>query len=120
LDTGRTALVIEGNATLRHIVATQLTELGYRTLHAGSARPALDILLAQPIDLFFADESVSDGVDADTLLRLALALRPTVKVISTSEKSNSIRSNIFLPKPYQLVDLRHAVRSITFDKKNNR
>jgi CheY-like chemotaxis protein len=117
LDTGRTALVVEENATLRQIVATQLAELGYHVLHAPSARPALDILRAQPVDLLFADEAMSDSIDADTLLRSATEIRPALKVISTSDQSCSIKSDVFLPKPYQLVDLRHAVRSITFDKK---
>ncbi|GEM_PF-6692960 len=117
LETGRMALVVEGNATLRQIVTTQLADLGYRAMGAASAQPALDILRAQPVDLLLADEAPSDGIDADRLRRSALEIRPALKMISTSDRPNCVKSDLFLPKPYELVDLRHAVRSITFNTK---
>ena len=82
---GETILVVEDNEALRHAVVLQLQELGYETIEADSARPALRILgTAATVDLMLTDIVMPGGMDGRALAGEAIKLRPHLPILFTS------------------------------------
>lgn len=83
--TGETILVVEDNEALRHAVVLQLRELGYETIEADSARPALRILGTEAtIDLMLTDIVMPGGMGGRALAGEAAKLRPNLRILFTS------------------------------------
>ncbi len=80
-----TILVVEDNEALRQAVARQLRELGYKTIEADSAKPALRILGTEAtIDLLLTDIVMPGGMDGQALAGEATKLRSNLPVVFTS------------------------------------
>jgi len=80
-----TILVVEDNDALRLAVVRQLQELGYETIEADSARPALKILGTKaPIDLMLTDIVMPGGMDGRALAGEAAKLRNGLPIVFTS------------------------------------
>jgi len=80
-----TILVVEDNEALRHAVVRQLQELGYETIEADSAKPALKILGTKTtIDLMLTDIVMPGGMDGRALAGEAAKLRSDLPVVFTS------------------------------------
>jgi DNA-binding NtrC family response regulator len=81
---GETILVVEDDATVRLIIGDALKDLGYKTLLAPDARPAIALLQSdQTIDLLVSD-IVLPHVNGRKLADLARGLRPNLKVLFVS------------------------------------
>jgi len=80
-----TILVVEDNDALRLAVVRQLQELGYETIEADSAKPALKILETKTdIDLMLTDIVMPGGMDGRALAGEAAKIRANLPVVFTS------------------------------------
>lgn len=116
-----TILVVEDNPGMRQTAMTQLTSLGYRVIEAENGAVALTILSSREphIDLLFSDVVMPGNLDGHELAKLALKLRPEIKVLLTSGfPGNSMNDRTQAPspfsllhKPYRILDLVMAIRA---------
>jgi len=80
-----TILVVEDNDALRQAVVRQLQALGYETIEADSAKPALRILgTGTTVDLMLTDIVMPGGMDGRALAGEATRLRSNLPVVFTS------------------------------------
>jgi len=114
-----TILVVEDNAGLRRIVVRQLGEAGYHVLEAPDAEEAMAIIdSAEPIHLLLTDVVMPGAMDGRDLARVAVARRPSLRVLLTSGfpdarwGGSSSRTGRLLSKPYRKEELRRAVRDV--------
>ena len=116
-----TILVVEDNAGMRQTAVTQLTSLGYRVMEAQNGGVALAILTngEAHIDLLFSDIVMPGNLDGHGLAKLALELRPDIKILLTSgfpgeashDDDHSATALSLLHKPYRILDLVMAIRA---------
>src|SRR5712691_9223546 len=116
---GETVLAVEDNASLRRVVARQLTELGYRVLEAEDSQTALRILESEPVDLLFTDIVMPGGTSGYEIAGRVLARWPQIKVVLTSgfpeNRANGdphARGLRLLSKPYRRDDLGRLIRDV--------
>ena len=116
---GETVLVVEDNATMRRVVAHQLTGLNYAVIDVDSAAAALALLETEVVDLLFTDVVMPGGMDGFALAERARARWPSVRVLLTSGYSGDRMnrrldglqsSSRLLGKPYDLEELARAIR----------
>jgi CheY-like chemotaxis protein len=113
-------LVVEDNATIRSLVATQLAALDYRVLEAEDAAAALEQLAQADVDLLFTDVVMPGLMNGKQLAMEAQRLFPKLKVLFTSgfagsaslsESAKLDANDCLLKKPYGRAELAQAVRS---------
>jgi signal transduction histidine kinase/ActR/RegA family two-component response regulator len=116
-----TILVVEDRASLRHTVAAQLADLGYRVEEASDGDAALALLEQDEprIDLLFTDIIMPGHLDGHALARLAVERHPGIKVLLTTgfdggplaSQGGEPPEYSLLAKPYRKDDLAWAVRA---------
>jgi two-component system, cell cycle sensor histidine kinase and response regulator CckA len=116
-----TILVVEDEPSLRKLVHSTLTRLGYRVLEAPTGVVALEMWKQhrQEIQLLFTDMVMPDGVSGKDLAQRLLQENPKLKVIYTSGYSAEIvnrnfpvREGVnFLAKPFEAHKLARTVRN---------
>ncbi len=116
-QTGATILVVDDEAIVRNSLKRALTRFGYRVLEAGDGGSALATMQAAepPVDLIILDLVLPGG--GAGIFELLKAVRPDVRVLISSGYSPDAdaargladRVEGFLPKPYELGQLRTAV-----------
>ena len=114
---GATILVVDDEAIVRNSLKRALTRFGYRVLEAGDGGSALATMQAAdpPVDLIILDLVLPGG--GAGIFELLKAVRPDVRVLISSGYSPDAdaarglaeRVEGFLPKPYELGQLRTAV-----------
>jgi len=114
---GATILIVDDEAIVRNSLKRALTRFGYRVLEAGDGGSALATMQAAdpPVDLIILDLVLPGG--GAGIFELLKAVRPDVRVLISSGYSpdaDAARGLIdrvegFLPKPYELGQLRTAV-----------
>ncbi len=116
-----TVLVVDDNPDVRRVVAGQLSQLGYRVLHAENGPEALGVIGTEPgVDLLFTDVVMPHGMDGFALAEEARKMRPDLKLLFTSGfPSSSVQAQRqidpgleFLGKPYRRQELARAVRKV--------
>jgi CheY-like chemotaxis protein len=114
-------LLVEDDPAVRAIARAFLGDLGYRVLEAENGEKALDILRsAEPIDLLFTDIALPDGPNGAEVARAAETLRPGLKVLLTSGRTEEALVHQgglepgmkLLAKPYRKRDLASAIRTL--------
>lgn len=114
-------LVVEDDQDVRTHTMEILSELGYRTLEAGTGHAALQILQAQPeIQLLFTDVGLPGGMNGRQLAEEARQQRPDVKVLMTTGYARNaivhdgrLEPGVqLITKPFTYTDLASKVRSI--------
>ena len=115
-------LVAEDEPTVRTLAESNIAELGYTTLSAGTAREALALLNeGAPITMLFTDINMPDesegSFDGIELARRAAKLRPGLRVIYTSGGPPTdgmialfVDGSTFLRKPYTREELLRTMR----------
>ena len=107
---GEIVLVVEDDPAVRLLVTEVLTDLGYRTLEAGSGETALPILQSkQKIDLLVSDVGLP-GLNGRQIAEIARQSRPQLKVlfITGYAENAAIRGDFLAPgmdlitKPFAL------------------
>ena len=116
-----TLLVVEDEQHLRRIASQRLRQLGYRVLEAANGHDALAQWEAhgQQVDLLLTDMVMPGGLNGLDLAEQLQKTKPDLKVIITSGYSTSLNQSsmtirpgiVFLPKPYDSVDLAKTVRT---------
>lgn len=118
---GERVLVVEDNEDVRNLSNLVLNGLGYRTVLAGDARAALDILAVTPdIDVLFTDVVLPGGTNGFELAQQARALRPRLKILYTSGYTNNAimqsgaadEKIVLITKPYRKADLAQKMRQV--------
>ncbi len=114
---GATILIVDDEAIVRNSLKRALTRFGYRVLEAGDGGSALATMQAAdpPVDLVILDLVLPGG--GAGIFELLKAVRPDVRVLISSGYSPDAdaarglaeRVEGFLPKPYELSQLRTAV-----------
>ena len=116
-----TVLLCEDEEGVRYIARTALRRAGYTVIEAASGRQALELVAAHPgtIDLLVTDMVMPQmtGRELATTLRLT---HPGLGVVLMSGYSSGLIDDKtlkaeqldFLPKPFQLVELLHLVRTV--------
>ena len=117
--TGELVLVVEDEATVRHIAARVLAEAGYRVLEAESGPRALELLsrTRDPLGLVLTDV-VMPGMSGPELAAAVARLIPGTPVLFTSGYTDGeiVRRGLlepgaaFLAKPFSAEALVRAVR----------
>ncbi len=113
-------LVVEDEERVRHFAVEALRELGYTTLHADGAAPALRVLDGHPDVTMLLTDIVMPDVNGRKLAEEALKRRPNLKVIyMTGFTRNAVVHNgvldpgvNFLQKPFTLDQLASKVRGV--------
>jgi CheY-like chemotaxis protein len=112
---GETVLVVEDNEDVRTVAISLLEQLNYRTVTAGNAKAALDILEGDtPIDLVFSDVMLPGDIDGIGLAKAVTERHPHLPVLLTSGYAKALVGRHGLPilrKPYQISALAEAVRA---------
>jgi CheY-like chemotaxis protein len=112
-------LVVEDDKLVRRYVLTQIESLGYRTLEAGNAAEALEIIDRNDgIDLLFTDVIMPGSMNGRQLVDEALKRRPALKTLFTSGYTeNAIVHHgrldtgvLLLAKPYRKSELARMIR----------
>lgn len=114
---GATILIVDDEAIVRNSLKRALTRFGYRVLEAGDGGSALAAMQGAdpPVDLIILDLVLPGG--GAGIFELLKAVRPAVRVLVSSgyspdaEASKGLVERVegFLPKPYELSQLRAAV-----------
>jgi PAS domain S-box-containing protein len=113
----RTILIVDDEAIVRHSLRRALTRFGYRVVEAEDGPTALAALQTAdpPVTLVILDLVLPGG--GAGILELLRAVRPDLKVLVSSGYSPEAdtvqdlvrRTDGFLPKPYEMSELRAAV-----------
>ncbi len=117
----KTILVVEDDRAARKVCRTMLTSMGHDVLEAGTGSQAMEICNSHEgqIDLAIIDLLLPDGV-GDKIFKKIKKKRPNIKVIFSSgypvysdvQDSLNINANRFIQKPYDLLTLTEAIRSV--------
>jgi two-component system cell cycle sensor histidine kinase/response regulator CckA len=115
-----TILVVDDEPIVRNSLRRALTRFGYRVLEAGDGASALAAMqgAVPPVDLVILDLVLPGG--GAGIFELLKAVRPDVKVLVSSgfspdaEAARGLanRADGFLPKPYELAQLRETVKDV--------
>ena len=118
LTTGtETVLLVEDEATIRHLVNEVLSRSGYTVLTAPAGAEAIGLLRANVVDLLLTDV-VMPGMSGPDLARVATAERPGLRVLFTSGYTNEPDelltgpSAAFIGKPFSPTSLVAKVREV--------
>uniref|UniRef100_UPI0035C978C2 PAS domain-containing hybrid sensor histidine kinase/response regulator n=1 Tax=uncultured Sphingomonas sp. TaxID=158754 RepID=UPI0035C978C2 len=118
---GETVLVVDDEATIRHLVDEVLDELGYTVIGAADGAAGLKVLQSgSKIDLLITDVGLPNGMNGRQVADAARSLRPDLKVLFiTGYAENAAVGNghlergmELLTKPFSLDDLTRKVRSM--------
>jgi len=112
-----TILIVDDEPIVRNSLRRALTRFGYRVLEAGDGASALAAMrgAVPPVDLVILDLVLPGG--GAGIFELLKAVRPDVRVLVSSgftpdaEAARGLADRVdgFLPKPYELSQLREAV-----------
>lgn len=106
-----TVLVVDDEALIRLYAVDVLNDAGHRTLEAGDASEALELLKQHPeIRVLFTDINMPGPFDGLQLARQVHSLRPDVQLIITSGRERLTAADIpydgdFVSKPFQAAAL---------------
>jgi PAS domain S-box-containing protein len=118
---GETILVVDDEATIRHLIDEILDELGYAVIGAADGAAGLKVLQSGArIELLITDVGLPNGMNGRQVADAARALRPGLKVLFiTGYAENAAVGNEhlepgmeLLTKPFTLDDLTNKVRSM--------
>jgi CheY-like chemotaxis protein len=121
-DNALTILVVENQREVRQVSTAMLEDLGHQVLVARNSAEALALLHAgYPIDVLFADVTLSDGLSGLDLAEQAVASFPALRVLLTTGhpgRAELLRRSDFavLAKPYSREGLAGALRALNLAK----
>jgi len=118
---GETILVVDDEATIRHLIDEVLDEAGYTVIGAADGAAGLKVLQSGArIDLLITDVGLPNGMNGRQVADAAREMRPDLKVLFiTGYAENAAVGNghleagmELLTKPFSLDDLTRKVRSM--------
>lgn len=113
-----TLLIADDDISSRKLFTEALSADGYDIIDVGNGASALDVIKARHIDVLITDDTLP-GLDGITLLERAHELQPKLRaiVITSHGTPDAVIGALdnhacdFLSKPFELEELRGAVRS---------
>jgi len=114
-------LIVEDEPELLKLAKHYLGDLGYKVSYAENGVKALELLKKQPeIDLLFSDVVMPGGLNGYQLAEMALALKPTIKILLTSGYTGRAIRNTeqatfetkLISKPYTIEELSTQIRAL--------
>jgi CheY-like chemotaxis protein len=108
-------VIVEDNPFVRMAASDALSDAGIRVVEAESAQHALQILEREgEARILFTDIRMHDPYDGIALARTVARRWPRIRIILTSGSVSPDAADLpgdatFLPKPYRLAALLHAV-----------
>jgi len=127
-DSSEVILVVEDDVDVRANTGEMLSDLGYRTLEAGTGQAALEVLQAHPeVQLLFTDVGLPGGMNGRQLADAARARRSDLMVLfTTGYARNAIVHHgrldpgvHLITKPYTYVALASKLRDILDARSRN-
>ncbi len=118
---GEIILLVDDEASVRHITQQTLQAFGYRVILAADGVEAVSIFSRQgPEIAVVLTDMMMPVMDGPTLIRVLRKLKPTLPIIGASglsatqggPQSGSLDPNYFLPKPYMANELLKILRDI--------
>ena len=114
-----TILLVEDEHMVRTVTERGLTRHGYKVMSASNGEDALELLASgEHVDLLISDV-VMPVMDGPTMVRAARKDWPELPILFMSgyaeeqlRKSIDIDNVAFLPKPFSMIELAEAVRSV--------
>jgi CheY-like chemotaxis protein len=98
-------LIVDDDEDVLELSAETLRTLGYEVLTARNGLQAIAILHKNSrISTLFTDIQMP-GMEGEELAKVAVALRPNMRVIFTSGYSSPCTHALFIKKPYKIADL---------------
>jgi two-component system, NtrC family, sensor kinase len=119
-EQGLTILVVENKREVRQVSTAMLEDLGHQVLVARNSAEALALLQAgYPINILFADVTLSDGMGGLELAEQAVRAFPALQVLLTTGRpgrADLLMQNKFtvLAKPYSREGLAAALQTIHY------
>ena len=110
----RKALVVEDVALIRMTTVDMLTEIGIESVEAGDGKSALELLSTEPdIGIVIADLGLPD-MSGNQLTVEIRRVKPGVRIVIASGAASAsispdLADAVFLPKPFDLEQLRRAI-----------
>lgn len=123
---GETILVVDDEATIRHLIDETLDDLGYTIIGAADGAAGLKVLQSGArIELLITDVGLPNGMNGRQVADAARSLRPDLKILFiTGYAENAAFGNghlepgmELLTKPFTLDDLTHKVREMLSSRK---
>jgi two-component system chemotaxis response regulator CheY len=117
----QTVLIVDDSSSLRYVVQQLLTEAGYNTLLADSARQALALLDGQKVHLILCDLYMpeTDGLTLIRQIKQLSSYKFTPVIILSTEKSEDkkleayeIGAKAWVIKPFHPSQLLNAVAKL--------
>ena len=121
-------LVADDEENVRNFLGSLLTTKGHKVLMSGCGNSTLKVISAEKIDLVFLDYQMPDTNGLQVVEQLT-SIKKKVKVILMSghditklENEFSKHKNIigFLPKPFELEDLKMCLQDVEISEETNR
>ncbi|MEH6402497.1 MAG: ATP-binding protein [Sneathiella sp.] len=124
-----TILIVDDEPALLDVAASFLDQLGYTTLTAGNGDQALQLIKDSPkLDLLFSDVVMPGNMNGYELADKSRNARPDLKILLASgftkklekqDKYFELRTIKLLVKPYNLLEMAKAVRSVFDDEQTH-
>ena len=124
---GESILLVDDETDLAEIGRRWLERMGYRVTALTSAREALELFLARPLefDLVITDQTMP-GLTGCDLCQRVMAIRPDIPVILcsgysqqiTAEEARNMGVKRFLFKPMDFHELARAIREVLENKRS--
>jgi PAS domain S-box-containing protein len=116
----KVVLVVEDEAKLRKVAVKMLKRLGLRTLQAGTAKDALELLADTSVDVLFTDIELPGGMNGTELAEAAHERDPNIKVLFTTGYAREavlhdrwVEENVpWLLKPYSHQELGSKLKAL--------
>lgn len=112
---GETVLVVDDEATVRHLIDEVLEEQGYTVIGAGDGAAGLKVLQSgAKIDLLITDVGLPNGMNGRQVADAARALRPGLKVLFiTGYAENAAVGNGHLEQGMELLTKPFTMQALT-------
>lgn len=113
-----TVLIVEDEALLRLALAGELHDRGYKTVEAGNACEAINLLeCTDTIGVVFADIELPGSMNGLLLARYVSKRWPDITIVVSSGRAEPVSDQmplgtIFLPKPRRMMDMQRAFAAI--------
>ncbi len=121
--TGATVLLVDDDATLRHLLRMTLPAHGFQILEAPDATDALEQIGAHPPDLVILDWNLPDRSGSTVLDELQRRLPQLPVIVLTGEHRSTHRAlakalgaRTFLTKPFSPLELLATVEALLAER----
>ena len=115
-------LLVEDEALISNLVAEELGEHGFAVYEAATADEALRYINSGgAVDVLFTDVNLPGGIDGAELAVRVRDMRPDLPIVYTSGRYSAsgigrqVTRSVFVPKPYDPVDVCTLLARLTED-----